>query len=86
MLFFLSQVNTVQQFPGSHHLTFIRSLSSKCTQPLREDLPIDAYDLYLLCHLVGGINDLIQGIICHTSQSSDGIGFLMIAGVIKSLH
>lgn len=33
---------TIPQLP---HLTFIKSLSSKCAQPLRTDLPADASDL-----------------------------------------
>lgn len=34
-----------QTFPSLHHLTFIKSLSSKCARPVHAHLPADASDL-----------------------------------------
>lgn len=56
--------------PSLHHLTFIRSLSSKCAQPLHESLPADRCDLCISRCTVGGINDRLHGTISHTETSA----------------
>lgn len=74
-LFFCASFILHTNPPGLHHLTFfyIRGLSSKCAQPLREDLPADTCDLYLSLCIVGEINDCLYSATMKHQLSYDSL-------------